>query len=146
MTNVVTERARDRRANAAAALLAFFAAFSFAASADLPFLSGRVVDNAEILSAPATEKITALLKGHETRTGEQVAVLTTPSLKAQSIEEYAVEVFQSWKLGHKGKDDGVLLVIVPKERKMRRGGMARRPLTDVQLPHHSHGRHPVQGG
>ena len=90
-----------------------------AAAADVPFLSGRVVDDAELLSLAAAERVTALLKAHETRTGEQVVVLTVPSLEGRSIEEYAVEVFQSWKLGQKGKDNGALLVVVPRERKMR---------------------------
>ena len=104
---------------AVAALLTLFACLDLPAAAELPFLTGRVVDNAELLSPAATEKITALLKAHDARTGEQVVVLTTPTLDGQSIEEYAEAVFRTWKLGHKGKDDGVLLVIVPKERRMR---------------------------
>ena len=79
---------------------------------DIPFLTGRVVDNAEILSPAASDKITGLLKAHETQTTDQVVVLTVPSLEGRSIEEYAVAVFESWKLGQKGKDNGVLLVIV----------------------------------
>ena len=108
---------------AASRLVAFLvAALAFtapAAPADIPYLTGRVVDNAEVLSPAATERLTALLKAHESRTREQVAVLTVRSLEGSSIEEFAAAVFESWKLGAKGKDDGVLLVIVPPERKMR---------------------------
>src|SRR5437879_6406850 len=106
------------------ALRAFvvLAALLFSASSsasEIPYLTGRVVDNAELLSAPARERIADLLKAHEARTTNQVVVLTVPTLGGNSIEEYALDVFNSWKLGQKGKDNGVLLVIVPKDRKMR---------------------------
>jgi uncharacterized protein len=103
---------------ALAAVLCLLLAYT-ALAADVPFLSGRVVDNAEMLSPAAVDRVSGLLKAHETRTTDQVVVLTVPSLEGRSIEEYAVEVFQAWKLGQKSKDNGVLLVIVPRERKMR---------------------------
>jgi uncharacterized membrane protein YgcG len=74
-------------AKVAIAALVSFGFVAVTAPGDLPFLTGRVVDNAEILSPAPSEKITSLLKVRETRTGEQVAVLTTPSLQGQSIEE-----------------------------------------------------------
>lgn len=88
-------------------------------AADVPMLSGRIVDNAELLSSSARERIGAALKTHEDKTGNQIAVLTIPALGDDHIEQYAVRVFENWKLGKKGKDNGVLLVIVPKERKIR---------------------------
>lgn len=100
-------------------VLALLACAALAARADIPYLTGRVVDNAEVLSAGATERVTALLKAHEAQTTEQVAVLTVRSLNGGSIEEYATAVFDAWKLGQKGKDNGVLVVIVPPERRMR---------------------------
>jgi len=90
-----------------------------ALAADVPFLTGRVTDNAEILSPATREKLTAALKAHEETAGNQIAVLTVPTINGDSIEEYAVKVFESWKLGRKGKDNGVLVVIVPQDRKMR---------------------------
>lgn len=88
-------------------------------AADVPYLTGRVTDHADIL-APETRKIISeKLKGHEERTGNQIAVLTVPSLQGEGIEEYAVAVFQEWKLGQKGKDNGLLLVVAPVERRMR---------------------------
>src|SRR5688500_1002953 len=105
---------------AVAALLALFlTGAALAASRDIPYLTGRVVDNAEILSPAAAERIASVLKAHEDRTTDQVAVLTVRSLGGASVEEYAVAVFESWKLGQKGKDNGVLVVVVPPERKMR---------------------------
>ena len=90
-----------------------------AAGADVPFLTGRVTDNAEILSEGVRSSLTERLKAHEDRTGDQIAVLTVPSLGGESIEEYAVRVFEAWKLGEKGKDNGVLVVVAPKDRRMR---------------------------
>ena len=87
--------------------------------ADVPFLAGRVTDNAEILSPAMRSSLTAQLKSHEQRTGNQIAVLTVPSLEGDNIEDYAVRIFESWKLGQKGKDNGVLIIVVPKERRMR---------------------------
>jgi uncharacterized protein len=99
--------------------LAAMVACGAALAADVPYLSGRVVDNAEILSADAERRITARLKEHEDRTTDQIAVLTVPSLEGESIEEFAVKVFEAWKLGQKGKDNGVLVVVAPRDRKMR---------------------------
>ncbi len=98
----------------AASLLA-----SVATAADVPYLTGRIVDNAEILSAATVQKLTADLKSHEERTTNQVAVLTVKSLEGESVEDFAVRVFQQWKLGQKGKDNGVLVIVAPQDRRMR---------------------------
>lgn len=90
-----------------------------ALAADVPMLSGRVVDNAELLSPAARDRISAALKAHEGKTTNQIAVLTIPTLGEDNIEQYAIKVFEAWKLGRKDKDNGLLLVIVPKERKIR---------------------------
>ena len=88
-------------------------------AADVPFLTGRIVDNAEILSAATVQKLTADLKAHEDRTTNQIAVLTVKSLEGESVEDFAVRVFEQWKLGQKGKDNGVLVVVAPGDRRMR---------------------------
>jgi uncharacterized protein len=90
-----------------------------AAGADIPFLTGRVMDNAEILTEGMRRSLTERLKAHEDRTGNQIAVLTVSTLEEESIEEYAVAVFEAWKLGKKGKDNGVLIIIAPNARRMR---------------------------
>jgi uncharacterized protein len=90
-----------------------------ARAADVPFLSGRVVDNAEILQPATRDKIAAMLKAHEQATGNQIAILTVRTLDGEAVEDYAVRVFASWKLGQKGKDNGVLVVVAPQDRKMR---------------------------
>ena len=86
---------------------------------DVPYLTGRVVDNADILSPDARTRLTAVLKAHEDATSNQIAVLTVPSIQPQCIEEYAVDVFNTWKLGQKDRNNGVLVVVVPQERRMR---------------------------
>lgn len=98
---------------------ATFAAAPALRAAEVPYLTGRVVDEAGILSPAARERIEAALTTHEENTTNQVAVLTIPSLGSDSVEEFAVRVFSTWKLGRKGKDNGVLLVVVPQERRMR---------------------------
>jgi uncharacterized protein len=101
-----------------AALLAFASAVA-AQPAEVPYLTGRVVDNAEILSADTRRRLTDTLRRHEQKTSNQVVVLSVPTIHGESVEEYAVRVFEQWKLGKKGKDNGVLVVIVPQDRRMR---------------------------
>ncbi|MDH5285210.1 MAG: TPM domain-containing protein [Betaproteobacteria bacterium] len=100
------------------ALVALLAAGP-APAVDVPFLTGRVVDNAEILKPATRAKLTADLKALEERTTHQVAVLTVTTLAGESVEDFATRVFESWKLGVKGKDNGVLVVVVPQDRRMR---------------------------
>ncbi|HKB83522.1 MAG TPA: TPM domain-containing protein [Burkholderiales bacterium] len=85
----------------------------------IPYLSGRVVDQAEILSAPARGRIGNMLQAHERKTGNQIAILTIDGMGPESIEDFAVRVFESWKLGSREKNNGVLIVVAPRERRMR---------------------------
>jgi len=85
----------------------------------IPYLTGRVVDQAEVLSAPARERIGNMLKAHERVTGNQIAVLTINGMGTESIEDFAVRVFENWKLGSRDKNNGVLIVVAPAEHRMR---------------------------
>jgi uncharacterized protein len=105
-------------AAAALACLACIAA-PLNAQAPVPYLSGRIVDQAGILSAPAIDRLSAMLKAHEAAGGNQIAVLTVPTLGGESVEDYAVRVFEDWKLGREGRDNGVLVLVVPQDRRMR---------------------------
>jgi uncharacterized protein len=111
---------RGRVAGLGIALLAIVTATTAAvAGPEIPYLTGRVVDEANILSQDSRDRLTAMLKAHEEATTNQVVVLTVPSVGDTSIEEYAVKVFETWKLGQKGKDNGVLVVVAPHDRKLR---------------------------
>jgi len=99
----------------------WFVSSTLSATGDtaIPYLSGRVVDQAEILSEPARSRIADMLQEHERSTGNQIAVLTINGIGAESIEDFAVRVFESWKLGNREKDNGVLIVVAPQEHRMR---------------------------
>jgi uncharacterized protein len=86
---------------------------------EVPPLEGRVNDHARILSAAAQRSLTSKLEAFERATGHQLAILTIPSLAGDPIEDYSIRVVESWKLGKKGADDGVLLVVASGDRKMR---------------------------
>lgn len=91
----------------------------FAFAVDVPYLTGRVTDDAQILSAETRKSLTLRLKAHEDKTTNQIAVLTVPTLAGAGIEEYAAAVFNEWKLGQKGKDNGILVIVAPKDRRIR---------------------------
>jgi uncharacterized protein len=90
-----------------------------AAAFDFPPLTGRVVDQANLLSEAAEAEITAQLAAHEDATTNQVVVATVDSLEGGSIDDYGVQLGRHWGIGQKGKDNGVLLLIAPNERQMR---------------------------
>lgn len=101
-----------------AAALAFVSAAVLAAP-PFPALTGRVVDEAGILSPQAEAEINAQLSAHEQSTSNQVVVVTLKSLQGYDIADYANRLFRHWGIGQKGRNNGVLLIIAPNERKMR---------------------------
>jgi uncharacterized protein len=102
-----------------ASLALLFAAPAAWSAKEVPFLGARVNDLAGIVPPPIRERLETKLADLERRTGAQVAVLTVDSLDGDSIEDYAVRVFQTWKLGRQGVNDGVLFVVARQERRMR---------------------------
>lgn len=86
---------------------------------EVPYLSGRVNDLADLVSAETEARISSSLEEFEGRTGHQVAVLTIPSLEGESLEEFSLRVAETWKLGRAEQDDGVLLLVARDDRKMR---------------------------
>lgn len=85
----------------------------------VPPLAGRVNDRAGLLSPAARQKIDGELADYERKTGRQLAVLTLPSLQGDSLEEFSVKTARAWGLGRKGKDDGVLLLVVRDDHRLR---------------------------
>ncbi len=86
---------------------------------DVPFLSGRVVDSAQLLDEAAELRIEETLRQLEADTGAQIAVLTIDSLEGEVLEDYSLRVAETWALGRAEVDDGVLILVVHKERKIR---------------------------
>lgn len=100
-------------------LIVFLCAAVAAFTANLPALTGRIVDQANIISADTRSVIEPKLAGLEAKSGIQLVVATVASLEGQEIEPYANDLFRSWKLGEKAKNNGVLLLVAPKERRVR---------------------------
>jgi len=80
---------------------------------------GWVSDFAGIMSNETKAQISDLCTSIEKATGAEIAVVTVPSLEGMVVEEYAVKLFKEWGIGKKGKDNGVLFLIAPNERKTR---------------------------
>lgn len=94
---------------------------SSAAPLPLPALTGRVVDEADILS-PATEKdVGERLAALEAKTSDQLVVVTVASLRGETIEAFSMRLGNGWKVGREELDNGVLLIIAPNERVTRVG-------------------------
>jgi uncharacterized protein len=84
-----------------------------------PPLTGRVVDDAHVLSAQTQGDLTARLAALEQKTGDQLVVVTLPSLQGYEIEDYGYQLGRAWGLGQKGKDNGAILIVAPSEHKVR---------------------------
>ena len=86
---------------------------------NFPPLTGRVVDQANIISAQGRSDLETKLKDLENKSGIQLVVATVKSLEGSDIETYANELFRNWKLGEAKKNNGVLLLVAPNEHKVR---------------------------
>ena len=90
-----------------------------ASALDVPVLTGRVVDLAGLLTPQQVQALDARLQLLEKINSTQLVVLTVPSLEGESLEDFTMRVAESWKLGQKGIDNGVLLFIALQDRAMR---------------------------
>jgi len=103
------------------ALLAilFLAATAAVAAPTFPQLTGRVVDQANILSPSAEQQLTDQLATLEKQTGRQLVVATLSSLQGYEIEDYGYQLGRAWGIGEKDRNTGALLIVAPSERKVR---------------------------
>src|SRR5216683_4436845 len=108
-----------RSAQALVVLVVLLCAALAVCAVTFPPLTDRVVDEAHILSAREREALVAKLAELETKSGIQLVVVTVNSLQGQEIEPYANELFRTWKLGEKTKNNGVLLLVAPNQRRVR---------------------------
>jgi uncharacterized protein len=85
----------------------------------VPALTARVTDLAGLLSPARERALEAKLAAFEGETTHQIAVLTVPTLEGEPIESYALRAAEQWKLGQKGLDNGMLLVVASQDRAAR---------------------------
>jgi uncharacterized protein len=116
----------------------------------VPALQGRVNDLAGALDAAAAARLEQSLAEFEAETSHQIAVLTVPSLEGEPIEPFALRVAEAWRLGHEGADNGILVLVAPRDRRARievgyglegavPDAIAKRVLEDVMFPHFRRG-------
>ena len=86
---------------------------------DIPVLSAHVNDYAGVMKNADKRKAEEYLSALENTTGIQIAILTIPSLEGESLESYSYNVAEKWQLGQNGKDNGALLLVAMKEKKVR---------------------------
>src|SRR6185436_16130455 len=84
-----------------------------------PPLTGRVVDQANILDAATRQSITDKLAAVEAKSGDQIVVVSLSSLQGTSIEDYGYQLGRQWAIGQKVRNNGALLIVAPNERKVR---------------------------
>lgn len=84
-----------------------------------PALSGRVVDQARLLTPEKEAALTARLEALERDTSDQLVVVTLDSLQGLEIEDYGHRLGRAWGIGQAGENNGALLIVAPNERKVR---------------------------
>jgi len=89
------------------------------AALEFPALTGRVVDEAGLLSAATRAQLTQLSEQHERTTANQLVVVTVKSLQGYPVEDYGYQLGRFWGIGQKGQNNGVLLIVAPNEREVR---------------------------
>ena len=90
-----------------------------AAAPDIPSPTGPVMDQVGVLDAGTREGVTQLIQEVRDRTTAEIAILIVPSTAPETIEEYAVAVFERWKIGQRGKDNGLLILVATQDRRLR---------------------------
>lgn len=86
---------------------------------EVPPLTSHVNDRAGLLEPDDRARLDAKLASYEQRTGQQLVLLVVASLNGDALENAAVEVYNTWKLGARGKDDGLLMLVVTEDRRVK---------------------------
>ena len=88
-------------------------------AAKIPLPRGYVNDYGNMISPPVEADLAAKLKKFEETDSTQIVILTVPSLEGDPVEDYSIKVAEAWKIGQKGKDNGILFLVSREDRKMR---------------------------
>lgn len=142
-----------RKALAFIALLFFATCSAGMAEVAVPPLAARVTDLTGTLSSGQIAQLDQKLAAFEASKGSQIAVLMVPTTSPETIEQYSIRVADAWKLGRKGVDDGVLLLIAKEDRALRMevgyglegvlpDAMAKRIIEDIIVPELRQGNFP----
>ena len=99
-------------------LLALFTLAAPASAQTFPQLTGRVVDQADLLRPEQELDLSSKSEALQAQTGRQFVVATVKSLEGRPIEDYAYQLGRHWGIGQKEEDDGVILLVAPNERKV----------------------------
>lgn len=100
-------------------LLALGVGAAGAATPNFPPLTGRIVDQAGIITVADRAAIETELKTHDAKSTDQVVVVTVKSLDGYPIEDYGYQLGRFWKIGQAGTNNGILLIVAPNDRKVR---------------------------
>jgi uncharacterized protein len=100
-------------------VLAMLCGIPAATAQTFPPLTGRVVDDAHLLSAEQVAQLTQLSDGIEKASSRQFVVATVPDLQGYPIEDYGYRLGRAWKIGQGESNNGIILLVAPKERKIR---------------------------
>src|SRR5262245_18667733 len=100
-------------------LLALSLAAVAVAAPKFPALSGRIVDEANLLSAEDRAALERELQALEEKSSDQLVIYTARSLQGYEIEDFGYQLGRAWQLGQKGQDNGVVLIVAPNQRKVR---------------------------
>lgn len=120
------------------------------AQQSVPTLTGFVTDLTGTLDLNQREAVELKLRDFERRKGSQIAVLIVPTTQPEALEQYALRVAESWRLGRKGADDGVLFLVAKDDRAMRievgyglegaiPDAVAKRIITEIVVPYFTRG-------
>ena len=129
LSNLALQRRGEARSRLAAAYFAAFVLFILSAALFVPNacqaepkfppLTGRVVDDAHLLTPADKAAIESDLKALEDKSSDQLVVYTTNSLQGYPIEDYGYQLGRAWGIGQKGTNNGIVLIVAPNERKVR---------------------------
>jgi uncharacterized protein len=130
---------------AAVTALLLVSLFALAEDRPIPALTGRVVDETQTLTEEQKRALAAKLQAFEQRKGSQIAVLITGTTFPEPIESFSIRVADTWKIGRKVVNDGILVVVAKSDRVMRLevgyglegaipDAMARRLIDEVFIP------------
>lgn len=119
------------------ALLLALAAITARAQVAVPPAAARVTDLTGTLSGQAVNRLESQLATFEDRKGSQIVVLIVPTTDPEDIEQYGIRVYDAWKLGRKGVDDGAILLVAKNDHRVRIevGRGLEGALTDVTAGH-----------